>query len=65
MPFFALLAKIFTKLQHWPQIEEGAFDGLVRLRVLDVRDNFGPVTNASVYTTRNRFDDSILDEIYG
>ena len=32
------------------QIEDGAFDGLVKLRVLDVRENFSP-DNSTIYTT--------------
>ncbi len=29
-------------MYHFFKIEDGAFDGLVRLRVLDVRENFNP-----------------------
>jgi hypothetical protein len=41
---------------HFFKIEDGAFDGLVRLRVLDVRENFNPGENKK---NKNFFSDTI------
>jgi hypothetical protein len=39
--------------KNWQQIEDGAFDGLVRLRTLDIRYNSGLDANSQAYTTNS------------